>query len=486
MEKDRNSSPIWLAFLFIGVFIGVCYLIIPGTFQSIHTLWSQNNHTYSHGYILLAFVCYALFVDRRWLFQHPSFLAIPLALAAGIVWVASNAVQVLLIQQMLLPVLLFTALLALVGVKHSFRAFIPVLALYLAMPVADFLITPLQDITSLVVTSLLRLQGITAYIEGYDIHLPYGIMRISDGCAGVNYLLAGVCIGLFYSYLNLRKPALKLWAVSLIIILSLVGNWIRVWLLILIGYYSKMESGLVHEHGFFGWVIFALFAVGYFFYMRKLEARDTEFEPNDQIKGELAPSVKLVSIYALTLLSFAAAPLFVQSQNPHTNETQSLTVTLPEKLTQLNELNTAPEEFGIVVEGADHAQLFQGQIDGKLVTLAVLTFKEQRQGKELIYYANRFGSGIRNGKTVSFESENLNAAMLPDEKGIAYWGYKVGNSFSTGGLETKLSQLKQIFSTPLASAIVMHISCDRYCNGLKEEEVEHKAIAHAITQVEIN
>ncbi|MCW8107253.1 exosortase [Alteromonas ponticola] len=485
MEKDRNLSPIWLAFLFISVFGVVCYFIIPDTFQSIHTLWSQNNHTYSHGYILLGFVAYALFVDKRWLYHQPSLLAIPLALAAGIVWVASNAIQVLLIQQMLLPVLLFTALLALVGVKNSFKAFVPILALYLALPVADFLITPLQDLTSLVVTTLLRWQGITAYIEGYDIHLPYGVMRISDGCAGVNYLLAGVCIGLFYSYLNLRKTSLKLWAISLIVILSLVGNWLRVWLLILIGYYSKMESGLVHEHGFFGWVIFALFAVGYFFYMRKLEVKDIDFQPADN-KGELSVSGKLVAVFSITLIAFSAMPLTIKLLDDQSSSSQIVNITLPEKFKGLTEVQEASENYGIKISGADYSHIYAGNVNGLDVTLAILTFREQKQGKELIYFANRYGPGIKNGKKVEVNAGELNAAMLPNEMGIAYWGYKVANTFTTGGLETKLAQLRQVFSSPFASAVVLHVSCDRYCNGIEEELQVHGDIVNAIPEVEVN
>ncbi|MCW8091275.1 exosortase [Alteromonas sp. ASW11-130] len=485
MEKDRKFPPIMLAFLLFSVFGAVSYLIIPDTFLSMHTLWSQNNQTYSHGYILLAFVGYALFVDKRWLFQHPSFLAIPLALSVGIVWVASDAVQVRLIQQMLLPVLVFAAMLVMVGLKNSLKALIPVLALYLAIPVSDFLITPLQDLTSFVVTYLLKLQGITAYIEGYDIHLPYGIMRISGGCAGLNYLLAGVCIGIFYSYLNLRKTSLKIWAITLIVIIALVGNWIRVWWLILIGYYSEMESSLVHEHGFFGWVIFAFLAVGYFIYMRKLEAKDTEFESTDHIKGELKPTVKLVAIFTLTLISFAAAPLYVRSQNTHSNDIQSLTVQLPQKLSSLNEVDGEPGDYGINIEGADFAYLYQGTIDGLNVTLAVLAFKEQKQGKELIYFANRFGDGIRRGTTMAFDSHRINAAMFPNETAISYWGYKVGDTFTTGGLETKLSQLKQVFSSPIASAVVLHVSCERYCNGLKVEKQRHSDIVQALARIEV-
>src|SRR5690606_37229365 len=41
-------------------------------------------------------------------------------------------------------------------------------------------------------------------------------------------------------------------------LLGLIANWIRIFLLILIGYQTKMETPLMADHETFGWVIFGL------------------------------------------------------------------------------------------------------------------------------------------------------------------------------------------------------------------------------------
>ena len=257
MDKSGLVSSVsWKVLAVIVVALVVTGLAIPDTYHTLHQLWTKNNETYSHGYILLGFAIYVLVTDFRWQHFSPSFLYAPLALAAGLVWLAAEAVQIMLIQTLVLPGVFWCLLASMVGFKNSLKTLVPVLSLYLALPVMDILVVPLQNLTTWVNTRLIQAIGITAYIETYNIHMPYGIMRIAHGCAGLNYLLAGMSLGIFYSYLNLQRLSLQIRAVAVILVLSLVGNWIRVFGLIMIGYESKMQSELVYDHGFFGWIIF--------------------------------------------------------------------------------------------------------------------------------------------------------------------------------------------------------------------------------------
>jgi hypothetical protein len=57
------------------------------------------------------------------------------------------------------------------------------------------------------------------------------------------------------------------------VMLSLASNWIRVFLLIMIGHWSNMQSPLIADHGWFGWVLFAGMLVIFFAAVRIIEAR---------------------------------------------------------------------------------------------------------------------------------------------------------------------------------------------------------------------
>ena len=227
MERISFNAPGWGVAVAIVIGIIAAALSMPDTFASIHHLWTQNNETYSHGYILVIFIAYALATDRRWLSVNPSVLGIVAALTAGALWLAASSVQVLTIQQAVLPIFVGALFLATVGFKNTFKVIVPLAALYLALPVADVLLVPLQNLTTYMVTKMVHLHGITAFIEGYNIQLPYGTLRIAHGCAGLNYLLAGVCIGGFYAYMNLQRTSLQIRAILLMVIFSLESPPLR-------------------------------------------------------------------------------------------------------------------------------------------------------------------------------------------------------------------------------------------------------------------
>lgn len=440
-------------------------LAVPDTYLTLHTLWSKNNETYSHGYILLMFVIYVLVTDFRWQKFSPSFWPVPLALGAGLVWLAANAVQVMLLQTLVLPGVLWCALAAMVGIKNSLKTLVPILSLYLALPIMDVLIVPLQNLTTWVNTKLIHAVGITAFIDGYDIHMPYGVMRIAHGCAGLNYLLAGVCLGVFYAYLNLQKLSLQLRAVALIVLLSLVGNWIRVFLLILIGYESKMQSELVYEHGFFGWVIFAILAVFFFFYAKRLEKKDGDFTGSGD-KPELKINGKMIGALVATMVAFAALPVWWSQNTSQTNQ-DTVEVNLPSSLEALSAAKNDLTRIGAKYEGHDFSKVFTGRDTDYRLTLAVASYFKQAQGKELIYYANQPAAGITGKVKITVDGKPVNAALTRRGQ-VVFWVYRIGDEVVTSELDGKLAQLKQIFRSPVASALILQVDCRGKCGDPEE------------------
>lgn len=451
------------------------------TFLSLHKIWTENNHTYSHGYALLAFSLYALYIDKRWLVPSPALWVWPLGLAVGAFWFAAGTVQVLLLQQMLVPIILFYLVLSIVGLRNAFKALIPVIALYLAIPVADFFLDPLQDLTTFVVSIFVRLSGITAFIDGYDIHLPYGVLRIADGCAGLNYMLAGVCIGVFYGYLNLHLWRHKVFALLLIVGFALIGNWIRVYLLIMIGYYSEMQSSLVHEHGFFGWVTFAIFVVIYFFLMewftRKHAGKFAEVEASTPLQFGGRSYVAL----ALAVTTLVLFPMYKGIQTNQTQVIEQFQVNVPDGF-----VTRSDEAFavnGVNFTGSDFNAAYSNMSNQSSLTLFVASYVYQAQGKELIYFANTVGQELDAVSTVSGKLGAVNFAKKRRSKDYVLWVYKVADDAATGGLQTKLLQLKHSLDSVPSSAIVLHVDCEWQCDeNISNAELEAYAdMLHSIS-----
>ena len=107
------------------------------------------------------------------------------------------------------------------------------------------------------VGQLVELAGITAHIDGTTISLPYGQIIIADGCSGLRYMVIALALGHMLACLN-HYPTQGYWlSMALALLLGLATNWVRIFVLVLVGYYTQMKSSLVGDHETFGWLLFA-------------------------------------------------------------------------------------------------------------------------------------------------------------------------------------------------------------------------------------
>lgn len=493
-EKANVRIPLFIA---VFLYVGLIAFVFFETFNSLHTLWTKNNEAYSHGYILVLFVFYALSVKREWLQVNPSFLAPILGLMVGLAWVMANSVQVMLLQQMMMPLLLVTVLLSIVGIKNVIKIAAPLVGLYLAIPVMDFFLKSLQDLTTFVVSSGVKTVGITAYIEQYDIQLPFGTLRIAGGCAGLNYMLAGLSIGLFYAYLNFNRKRDYVLSISLIVVIALIGNWIRVFALVLVGYFSEMQSPLIEDHGFFGWIIFAILVIGYFVFMEGYSRKLSEKEDENEVLGkELKEErlnrgeVKNTKFATLTCIASAVAivffPLFSKFSVTDIAETSRLEFSFPSKIDTPEPLNTIQvEQLGGRFVGSDREDVFAMRFVDQNAYLAVVTYFSQEQGKELIYYANSPILVPREKAVVSVGGVSLNRAQSTNGNYLALWLYRVADDYSHTDLGVKLLQLKHALKPAMVHAIVLYVECERRCENIDEAYLSEHDVIGVMTGMEI-
>jgi exosortase/archaeosortase family protein len=94
-------------------------------------------------------------------------------------------------------------------------------------------------------------------LDGNNIFLPSGTIYIADGCSGLRYLTVALLMGYTLILINHYRLAGIVSTIALAIILGLAANWLRIYLLVLIGYHTEMQSSLMRDHETFGWVVFA-------------------------------------------------------------------------------------------------------------------------------------------------------------------------------------------------------------------------------------
>lgn len=141
-------------------------------------------------------------------------------------------------------------------------ALLPILGLLLfTIPIWSQLTSLLVDLSSLVVGKAVKFSNITVLIDGSSLFLPSGTIYIADGCSGIRYLVISILMGYILILINQYKLRTAVTTLVIAIILGLVANWLRIYLLVLIGYYTEMQSSLMTDHETFGWVLFACLLV---------------------------------------------------------------------------------------------------------------------------------------------------------------------------------------------------------------------------------
>lgn len=144
-------------------------------------------------------------------------------------------------------------LLALAGLAAMIKNWFPLFYLGFCVPPPDWLITqltaPLKQFVSYVATSSLSLAGLPIQREGVTIFVGQYQLLVEDACSGMNSLVGLFAISLLYIYL-LRGSYLiySLVLTGVVIPVAIVGNILRIMVLILLTYFfgDSVAQGFAH------------------------------------------------------------------------------------------------------------------------------------------------------------------------------------------------------------------------------------------------
>lgn len=118
---------------------------------------------------------------------------------------------------------------------------------------------------------LLRAFDLTIFMEGNTIVMPDITFEIVGGCSGLGYILVAFTLSVYLAFTSRVSLRTGAWLVAGFIGLALLSNWLRIASIMLFGYHYGSTHPLVHDHVWFGWVVFSvIFLPAMFVVLRRL------------------------------------------------------------------------------------------------------------------------------------------------------------------------------------------------------------------------
>lgn len=381
-----------------AIIVLVFYPIFLGLFK----IWSLMDQAYSHGFLVFAiaiYLCWRQFRLRR--FQpNPSYIGLIFTLLTATGIALARVVNVEIVQQMGLVFLFWCTVWSLLGWKAAKYFVFPVGFLYFAIPFWDYTGYALQALTVTVNRLFLSIWGIRFFVEGTYIHLSnIGTIEVATGCSGQRYLEIALTLSALYAYLNYRRAKNWLILLALGLFLGVVTNWIRVFVIIVVAYFSHMQSPLVHNHEFFGWCLFGAMLIPLFWIASRLEASVAPEIPMG-VAGSPRSSMQygFRPLLILTLLAIAIAgpSAFLSRDTKYVYSYKAMN--LPSNLGNWHKLGGRLPGWSPVLKGVDQQMrgtyFFKGPLSeaktqaNQLIQVQISVYERQKQGKELIQYGN--------------------------------------------------------------------------------------------------
>lgn len=230
------------------------------TGKAMVDIWAHTE-TYAHGFVVAPIALWLVWRMRerlRAMAPRPSWLAVPLLAAAGFAWLLGQLGAVNALAQFSFVAMLVLTVPAILGFRVARALMFPLGFLFFAVPIGDFLLPTLMDRTADFTVAALRASGVPVYREGMLIVIPTGRWSIVEACSGVRYLIASLMVGTLFAYLNYKALWRRWIFVGVSIVVPVVANWVRAYMIVMLGHLSNNRIATGVDHLIYGWIFFGI------------------------------------------------------------------------------------------------------------------------------------------------------------------------------------------------------------------------------------
>ena len=383
--------------LAVGLAVFAILLLYLPTAASIVAIWWRSE-TFAHGFFVIPICLWLTWRHRDALARIPAepwWPGLALVFLAGAMWFVTSIAEVLGLKQFALAFLIQAAIVTIVGTRVARALAFPLAFLLFAIPAGEFLVPTLMDWTANFTVSALRWTGVPVLQEANHFSIPSGSWSVVEACSGIRYIIASLMVGTIYAAVAYRSTLRRALFIVASIIVPIVANWLRAYLIVMIAHLSNNKYAVGIDHLIYGWVFFGLvmallFWVGSFWQQDAAPAPptgDSGMRIVGQFGGSWPPGRPLfAAALAATLVAGAWVPVAglinqeVNISGPALSEVAGEADWTP---SVESVLNWTPRYKGFASE---IRQSFRK--DGRVVGLYIAYYRNQEKGRELITSGN--------------------------------------------------------------------------------------------------
>jgi len=465
MKSNLSENSPSLALIFFII------LIVPVLFYqttlAMAEVWMVNE-TFTHGFLIIPITLWLIWVKKdhlSTLYPAPEPLTLIFTFLLSCLWLVSALVDIKAVMQLSMISIILTLIWAILGRTIFLYLLFPFLFLYFAVPLGQGLIPVLMEFTANNTVFLVRLTGIPIYQDGLNFILPSGNWSVVEECSGVRYLIATLTLGVVYAYLNYASSKKRLIFFAFTIIVPIIANTLRAFIIVMLGHISGMKIATGADHLIYGWVffgiiIFAMFYIGSFW-------RDSKDDFDKKAPVSEAPTQKSYTASYLTtgLIVISLSQLLFYQLTSHTAVPRHTADAIPKTdhygAWQRRSINTST--WNPIIHQPDLTLSDIYASNQGSVQLDIGYFHAQRDGSETVSSNNKLtnpyggiwkiisSSIINTGEFSVLETTILH----PNEKRLTWQWYRMGGLQSYSPYKAKIYQVyTQIFSDRTDGAFI--------------------------------
>ncbi len=300
-----QQRPILTFTLLLATLTALYLLVFWPTLQGMELIW-RHSETYMHGYLIAPISLWLLYRQRQQLSRlqpEPTVLPAILALPLLLIWLLAYSININFVSQFAAVFYLQLLIWSLLGHRFMRYCWFPIGFLIFLVPFGEAANPILQQITADLVVAMLQLINMPVYRDGLYLHTASAVFEVAVACSGLNFLLSSLVLSCLFAYLHYQRLYKAALFIALVLLLSILANGIRAFLLVVIGEKSQMAYGFGADHYYYGWLVF--FIVMFCSFWLGAKFSDDNPVPAAEVPAATSRSFKLAAIALVLPLSLA-------------------------------------------------------------------------------------------------------------------------------------------------------------------------------------